>query len=66
MKKSRILLLFSIILISLFSIVGLIMYLSRSGIITPEMALLLLVALLGFYVGFGVLIMVYRFVQRMH
>ena len=52
-------------MVSLFSIVGVITYLSRSRIITPEMALLMLVALLGFYVGFGVLIVAYRFVRRL-
>jgi len=65
MKKSRILLIFCTLIISLFAIVALISYLSRSGIITPEMALLMLVALLGFYVGFGVLVVAYRFVCRM-
>lgn len=65
MKKSRILLLAASLMVSLFSIVGVIIYLSRSRIITPEMALLMLVALLGFYVGFGVLIVAYRFVRRL-
>ncbi len=41
------------------------MYMSRSRIITPEMALLLLIALLGFYIGFAVLILAYRFVHRL-
>ena len=65
MTKSRILLIASSLMVSLFSIVGVITYLSRSRIITPEMALLMLVALLGFYVGFGVLIVAYRFVRRL-
>lgn len=63
MKKSSVILLAVSLLGSLFAIVGVIMYMSRSRIITPEMALLLLVALLGFYIGFAVLIMVYRFVR---
>ena len=33
--------------------------------ITVQLALLLLVALLGMYVGFGVLIAVYRFTSRL-
>lgn len=33
--------------------------------ITPQLALLLLVALTGLYFGFGVLIAVYRFISRL-
>jgi hypothetical protein len=35
------------------------------GYITGQLALLLLVALLGMYLGFGVLIAVYRFTGRL-
>lgn len=38
---------------------------SRREIISPQLALLMLVALLGMYVGFGVLIAVYRFMSRL-
>ncbi len=34
-------------------------------VISFQMALLMLVALLGLYVGFGVLIAVYRFIDRL-
>jgi hypothetical protein len=33
--------------------------------ITPQLALLMLVALTGLYFGFGVLIAVYRFISRL-
>jgi hypothetical protein len=38
---------------------------ARSGIFTPEQALLLLVALFGLYVGFGILIVVYRLINKL-
>lgn len=65
MKTSRILLLFTGIMISLTTLVGLIIYLTRARIITPEMGLLLLTGLLGLYIGGGVLIVVYRLLRRL-
>lgn len=47
------------------ALIVLILYLLGKAIITPPMALLMFVALLGLYVGFGVLIAVYRFVSRL-
>jgi hypothetical protein len=35
------------------------------GVVSGQLALLMLVALLGLYVGFGVLIAVYRFTIRL-
>ena len=34
-------------------------------VVTPQLALLMLVALVGLYFGFGVLIAVYRFISRL-
>ncbi len=65
MTKSRALLLAVGIMFALFAIIGLIVYLVRARVITFEMGLLMLVALLGFYIGFGVLIFVYRMVDRL-
>lgn len=39
--------------------------LSAQEVVTPQMALLMLVALTGLYVGFGVLIAVYRFMSSL-
>lgn len=50
---------------SFTGIVVLIMTLLIKGVITFQLALLMLVALLGLYFGFGVLIAVYRFVGRL-
>ena len=51
--------------LSFTGIVVLIMTLLVKGVITFQLGLLMLVALLGLYFGFGVLIAVYRFVARL-
>jgi hypothetical protein len=51
--------------LSFTGIVVLIMTLLVKAVITFQMALLMLVALLGLYFGFGVLIFLYRFVERL-
>ena len=51
--------------LSFTGIVVLIMTLLVKGVITFQLALLMLVALLGLYFGFGVLIALYRFVDRL-
>ena len=51
--------------LSFTGIVVLIMTLLVKGVVTFQLGLLMLVALLGLYFGFGVLIAVYRFVARL-
>lgn len=51
--------------LSFTGIVVLIMALLIKGVVTFQLGLLMLVALLGLYFGFGVLIAVYRFVGRL-
>ena len=51
--------------LSFTGIVVLVMVLLVKGVVTFQMALLMLVALLGLYFGFGVLIFIYRFVERL-
>ena len=51
--------------LSFTGIVVLVMALLVKGVITFQMALLMLIALLGLYFGFGVLIFLYRFVDRL-
>ena len=51
--------------LSFTGIVVLVMALLVKRVITFQMALLMLVALLGLYFGFGVLIFLYRFVGRL-
>lgn len=47
------------------AVVGTIIYLGRTGIITAEMAILMLIGLLGIYIGFGIMIFAYRLVQKL-
>lgn len=51
--------------LSFTGIVVLIMTLLVKGVITFQLAMLMLVALLGLYFGFGVLIALYRFTGRL-
>jgi archaellum biogenesis protein FlaJ (TadC family) len=55
----------ALISLSFTGIVVLVMALLVKGVITFQLALLMLVALLGLYFGFGVLIFLYRFVDRL-
>jgi hypothetical protein len=55
----------ALISLSFTGIVVLIMTLLVKGVITFQLALLMLIALLGLYFGFGVLIFLYRFVERL-
>lgn len=46
-------------------VVATIIFLLAKQVITFQMALLMFVALLGLYFGFGVLIAVYRFIEKL-
>ena len=50
---------------SLLAFIGLIIFLAASEIVTLEMAKLMFAALLGMYVGFGFLILVYVLIRKM-
>ena len=50
---------------SFIGLAGTIIFLSEMTIISFEMAKLMLVALLGMYVGFGILIAVYRLIGKL-
>lgn len=50
---------------SFIGLAGTIIYLSVAKIISSGMAILMLVALVGMYVGFGVLIAVYRLISKL-
>ncbi len=65
MPKNRTLKLVAGVAASFTGLVGTIIYLSEAKIITAAMALLMFVALLGMYVGFGILIAVYRVIRRL-
>jgi hypothetical protein len=65
MQKNRTLKIVAGIAASFAALVSTIIYLSETKIISFEMAMLMLVTLLGMYVGFGILIAVYRLIRKL-
>jgi hypothetical protein len=65
MRKNRTLKVVAGIAASFTGLAGTIIFLLGKKIITVEMAILMLVALLAMYVGFGILIAVYRFMAKL-
>ena len=65
MPKNRTLKVVAGIAASFIGLVGTIIFLLVKKIISVEMAILMLVALLAMYVGFGILIAVYRLMGRL-
>ena len=53
------------IAVSFITLVATIIFLSETQIISFGVAKLMLVALLGLYVGFGILIAIYRLIRKM-
>ena len=65
MPKNRTLKVVAGIAASFAGLVGTIIFLLEAKIISFQMAMLMLVALLGLYVGFGFLIAVYRLIDKL-
>jgi hypothetical protein len=65
MPKNRTLRVVVGIAASFIGLVGAIIFMLEEKIISFEMAMLMLVALLAMYVGFGVLVAVYRFIDKL-
>ena len=65
MPDSRALKVFAAVAVSFAALVGIIILLSAANVISAVMAKLMLVALLGLYVGFGFLFAVYRLIGKM-
>ena len=53
------------IVVSFTGLAGTIIFLSAEEIISLAMTMLMLVALVGMYVGFGILIAVYRLINKL-
>ncbi len=53
------------IVVSFTGLAGTIIFLWAAKVISFEMAMLMLVALLGMYIGFGILIAVYHLVSKL-
>jgi hypothetical protein len=65
MSKKRTIRVIAGIAASFIGLVGTIIFLGEKKIISFELAILMLVALLAMYVGFGILIAVYRLMGRL-
>jgi hypothetical protein len=65
MPRNRTLKVVAGIVISFTGLVGTIIFLSAAKIISLGIAMLMLVALVGMYVGFGILIAVYRLISKL-
>jgi hypothetical protein len=65
MPKKRTLKVVAGIALLFIGLVGAIVFLSATRVISVEMAILMLVALLAMYVGFGILIAVYRLIDKL-
>jgi CRISPR/Cas system endoribonuclease Cas6 (RAMP superfamily) len=65
MPRNRALKIVAGIVVSFSGLAGTILYLLEAKKISFEMAMLMLVALLGMYIGFGFLIAVYRLISKL-
>lgn len=65
MPRRKPLLIAAGIAVLFIGLAGAIVVLARTGVISFEMAKLMLAALLGMYVGFGILIAVYRLIGKL-
>jgi hypothetical protein len=65
MPRNRALKIVAGIAASFIGLVGTIIFLSVMKIISLEVAKLMLVALVGMYIGFGILIAVYRLIRKL-
>ena len=65
MPRNRTLKVIAGIVISFTALAGTIIFLLAAEIISLAVAILMLVALVGMYVGFGILIAVYRLISKL-
>lgn len=65
MAVNRTLIVVAGIVVSFIGLAGTIIFLWGTKVISFEMAMLMLVALLGMYIGFGILIAVYRLIAKL-
>jgi hypothetical protein len=65
MPKRRTLITVAGIAASFVGLVGVIIFLLVNKIVSSAMAMLMLVALFGLYIGFGILIAVYRLIGKL-
>jgi len=65
MAKNRALKAAAGIAASFVGLAGTIVFMSMTNLVSFEMAMLMLVALVGLYIGFGVLVAVYRLISKL-
>ena len=65
MPKRRMLIAVAGVAASFVGLVGVIIFLLTNKIVSSAMAMLMLVALFGLYIGFGILIAVYHFIEKL-
>ena len=65
MPRNRTLKIVAGIAVSFAGLIGTIVFLSVMNIISFEMAKLMLAALVAMYIGFGILIAIYRFIGKL-
>lgn len=65
MPKRRMLIAVAGVAASFVGLVGVIIFLLTNKIVSSAMAMLMLVALFGLYIGFGILFAVYRFIDKL-
>ena len=65
MRRNRTLKVVAGIIVSFAGFVGIIILLLKMKIISAQIAMLMVVALLGMYIGFGILITVYRLICKL-
>jgi hypothetical protein len=64
-KKKTKLLILSAVVFTFSGLAVLVVFLARSGVITVPAAILMLIALVGIYFGFGILIAAHLMVRRL-
>jgi hypothetical protein len=65
MPKNRTLKIVAGIVVSFAALAGAIIFLLAAKIVSSGVAILMLVALLGMYIGFGILIAIYRLISKL-
>ncbi|UCG71995.1 MAG: hypothetical protein JSV45_12145 [Chromatiales bacterium] len=65
MARTRVPRIAAAIAVSFCALVGVVFYLAASRTVSPQLALLMLVALAGLYIGFGILVLVHRLIHRL-
>ena len=53
------------VLVSFLTLTGVIITLARTQVVTPQVGLLMFVALIGMFVGFGILIGTWRLIEKL-